>query len=65
RKYYRITSQGRAQLDEERRQWQTVDATLRGIWQKLALRLTDGLPPMPALTTAPTPALSCAAGEGA
>lgn len=33
RKYYRITSAGRAQLAEERRQWQTVDATLRGIWQ--------------------------------
>ena len=32
RKYYRITSGGRAQLLEERRQWQTVDATLRGIW---------------------------------
>jgi DNA-binding PadR family transcriptional regulator len=32
RKYYRITSGGRAQLAEERRQWQTVDATLRGIW---------------------------------
>jgi len=35
RKYYRITSQGRAQLTEERRQWQAVDATLRGIWQAL------------------------------
>jgi PadR family transcriptional regulator len=32
RKYYRITSGGRTQLTEERRQWQTVDATLRGIW---------------------------------
>jgi PadR family transcriptional regulator, regulatory protein PadR len=32
RKYYRITAGGRAQLLEERRQWQTVDATLRGIW---------------------------------
>jgi PadR family transcriptional regulator, regulatory protein PadR len=32
RKYYRITPGGRAQLAEERRQWQTVDATLRGIW---------------------------------
>ena len=26
RKYYRITSQGRAQLDDERRQWEAVDA---------------------------------------
>jgi DNA-binding PadR family transcriptional regulator len=33
RKYYRITSQGLAQLAEEHRQWQAVDATLRGIWQ--------------------------------
>jgi PadR family transcriptional regulator, regulatory protein PadR len=33
RKYYRITSQGREQLTEERRQWQAVDAALRGIWQ--------------------------------
>lgn len=37
RKYYRITSQGQAQLAEEHRQWQAVDATLRGIWQVLAL----------------------------
>lgn len=37
RKYYRITSQGRSQLDEERRQWQAVDATLKGIWNALAL----------------------------
>ena len=33
RKYYRITAAGRAQLAEERRQWQAVDATLRGIWK--------------------------------
>ena len=32
RKYYRITPGGRAELAEERRQWQAVDATLRGIW---------------------------------
>src|SRR4030095_11172344 len=35
RKYYRITPQGRNQLTEERRQWQAVDAALRGIWQVL------------------------------
>lgn len=35
RKYYGITPQGRAQLVEERRQWQAVDTTLRGIWQAL------------------------------
>ena len=33
RKYYKITPQGRTQLAEERKQWQAVDATLRGIWQ--------------------------------
>ena len=40
RKYYRITPRGKAQLDEERRQWQAVDATLRGIWQALSLSLS-------------------------
>jgi DNA-binding PadR family transcriptional regulator len=35
RKYYRITAPGRKQLAEERRQWQAVDATLRGIWQSV------------------------------
>jgi len=39
RKYYRITPGGRAQLAEERRQWQAVDATLRGLWQSLSLPL--------------------------
>jgi DNA-binding PadR family transcriptional regulator len=37
RKYYRITPGGRNQLAEERKQWQAVDATLRGIWQALCL----------------------------
>lgn len=35
RKYYRITKKGRDQLTEERRQWQAVDATLRGIWRTI------------------------------
>ena len=35
RKYYRITSQGRLQLAEDRRQWEAVDATLRSTWQAL------------------------------
>jgi DNA-binding PadR family transcriptional regulator len=39
RKYYRITARGRTQLAEERRQWQAVDATLRGIWSALSLPL--------------------------
>jgi PadR family transcriptional regulator, regulatory protein PadR len=37
RKYYAITSRGRAQLAEEQRQWQAVDDTLRGIWRAVAL----------------------------
>ena len=51
RKYYRITSRGRTQLAEERRQWQAVDDTLRGIWSALSL-------PVPAfhpMFTAPIP----------
>lgn len=36
RRYYRITPEGRVQLAEQRRQWQAVDATLRGLWHALA-----------------------------
>lgn len=32
RKYYRLTDLGREQLSHQQRQWQIVDATLRGIW---------------------------------
>jgi DNA-binding PadR family transcriptional regulator len=45
RKYYRVTSGGLAQLDEERRQWQAVDATLRGIWKLASLHLEVAVPP--------------------
>ena len=44
RKYYRITSRGRTQLVEERRQWQAVDATLRGIWPEPGIPLPAGYP---------------------
>jgi PadR family transcriptional regulator PadR len=37
RKYYRITEIGRAELAAQRRQWQVVDETLRGIWMKAQL----------------------------
>lgn len=53
RKYYRVTAAGRGRLAEERRQWQAVDATLRGIWQALAHAadaardLAAGPPPLP------------------
>lgn len=49
RKYYRITSQGRAQLAEERRQWQAVDATLRALWHALAVPGRDGCPGVDAI----------------
>jgi DNA-binding PadR family transcriptional regulator len=49
RKYYRITPGGRAQLVEERRQWQAVDATLRGIWRALAV----SVPPSHPVSAAP------------
>ncbi len=51
RKYYRITSRGLAQLAEERRQWQAVDATLRGIWQALFLPVPASHP----VSAAPLP----------
>src|SRR6187401_3097602 len=50
RKYYRITAGGRGQLAEERRQWEAVDSTLRGIWPRLSLAIPTGHPtgaPMP------------------
>ena len=45
RKYYRITPGGRAQLAEERKQWQAVDATLRGLWSALPVSLAGANPP--------------------
>jgi DNA-binding PadR family transcriptional regulator len=42
RKYYRITPRGRTQLAEERRQWNAVDSTLRGIWNALYVPVPDG-----------------------
>ena len=35
RKYYRITTQGRAALAEQRRAWRAVDATLGALWHDL------------------------------
>ncbi|MDO9171220.1 MAG: helix-turn-helix transcriptional regulator [bacterium] len=51
RKYYRITAGGRAQLVQERSQWQAVDATLRGIWSILPVATPPGYP----APTAPFP----------
>ena len=41
RKYYRITSAGRTQLDEEQKQWQAVHATLKGIWSAISIPIPD------------------------
>jgi len=43
RKYYRITSEGRTHLAEERKQWQAVDSTLRGIWSARIALLLEGV----------------------
>ena len=47
RKYYRITTQGRVQLAEEQRQWEAVNATLRGIWRVLTPSGPAGIPASP------------------
>jgi DNA-binding PadR family transcriptional regulator len=49
RKYYRITSQGRKHLTEERRQWQAVDAALRSVWRIVSLFISAGQPAPAAL----------------
>lgn len=36
RKYYRVTRAGREQLADDRRQWRTMDQTLRKVWSVLA-----------------------------
>jgi len=41
RRYYRLTRKGRAQLAEQRQQWEVVDATLRGIWKDTLERSTE------------------------
>lgn len=48
RKYYRITDQGSQQLAEERRQWQAVEETLRGVWGRMAF---EAVPPRSLLAT--------------
>lgn len=50
RKYYRITPGGKEQLAEDRRQWQAVDATLRGIWKAIIITSVNHHP-APAVPT--------------
>lgn len=47
RKYYRVTEAGREQLADERRQWLTVDQTLRQIWSALADSASSDGGPVP------------------
>ncbi len=47
RRYYRITGAGGAHLKTQRRQWQVVDATLRGVWMELSLAPDAGHTPSP------------------
>ncbi|HUQ19150.1 MAG TPA: helix-turn-helix transcriptional regulator [Gemmatimonadaceae bacterium] len=44
RKYYHINAKGRKHLAEERRQWQAVDSTLRGIWHALVRPVLPRIP---------------------
>jgi PadR family transcriptional regulator len=37
RKYYRLTKEGRTELEAERKRWQVVDATLQRLWMKAVL----------------------------
>ena len=47
RKYYHLTVQGKAQLMEQRQQWQTVDLALRNIWRTVSLPARSTLSPRP------------------
>ena len=47
RKYYRVTKAGREHLADERRQWQTVDETLRKVWSVLAESASSDGGPVP------------------
>jgi PadR family transcriptional regulator len=47
RKYYHLTVQGKAQLVEQRQQWQTVDSALRNIWRAVSHPARSPLSPRP------------------
>jgi len=42
RRYYRLTKEGRAHLQTQKRQWQVVDATLREVWVEFSLASPAG-----------------------
>lgn len=41
RKYYRLTQAGDEHLEQQRKQWQTVDSALRGIWHRQEVTSSD------------------------
>lgn len=43
RRYYRLTKAGRAELAAQRKQWQVVNDTLRGIWEEFVATPRQGL----------------------
>ena len=47
RKYYRITPAGRDQLGKDRRQWQAVDDTLKGLWRSISVSFPASAAPLP------------------
>lgn len=47
RRYYSITPGGRAQLAEQRLQWQTVDSALRSIWRMLPANRPSSIAALP------------------
>ena len=47
RKYYHLTAQGKAQLADQRQQWQMVDSALRNIWRTVSLPARSALSPRP------------------
>ena len=47
RKYYHLSARGRAQLADQRQQWQTVDTALRNVWRAVSLPVPLVLLPLP------------------
>ena len=47
RKYYHLTTRGRAQLAEQFQQWQTVNAALHNILPAISLLTRSALSPLP------------------
>jgi PadR family transcriptional regulator, regulatory protein PadR len=46
RKYYHLTARGRAQLAEQRQQWQMMDSALRNVWPAISLSTRLALSPL-------------------